>query len=263
MAGKFGLDFVCLLHHAHNVLRDEGREHAGARYYNPTLQRFMSEDPERGKANLFSYGGNNPVSNTDLSGMDFNEDSGGGGYDSSGGGTSFDAFTLLQFIFSLFGQGPSASPTPPNFTAFQNQMKFGRDFGTAGIDDFNVYSQGHVIRVQEDDDEGPESDYGWAEGQIRENVETARTLDEEMSRPGWAHDDRGFLTWLLSLERSDAAPLPTRQVDAIVREARRLGLTVRPPETHDPPNKWTRLHINIKGRTANAHVLVPSGYKLP
>jgi len=47
-----------------------GLYHAGARFYNPELQRFISEDPERGEGNLFDYTGNNPVSGSDLSGMD-------------------------------------------------------------------------------------------------------------------------------------------------------------------------------------------------
>ncbi|MGH7815261.1 MAG: RHS repeat-associated core domain-containing protein [Candidatus Binataceae bacterium] len=34
-----------------------GLHHAGARYYNPGLRRFISEDPDRGKPNLFSYAG--------------------------------------------------------------------------------------------------------------------------------------------------------------------------------------------------------------
>ena len=41
-----------------------GLYHANARYYHPTLQRFISEDPARqggSGANLFTYAGNNPV----------------------------------------------------------------------------------------------------------------------------------------------------------------------------------------------------------
>ncbi|HTT76557.1 MAG TPA: RHS repeat-associated core domain-containing protein [Candidatus Binataceae bacterium] len=47
----------------------DGMYHAGARYYHPGVQRFISEDPERGKANLYTYAGNNPVSGSDPSGM--------------------------------------------------------------------------------------------------------------------------------------------------------------------------------------------------
>jgi hypothetical protein len=52
--------------------------HAGARYYDPSLLRFLSEDPERGKANRFAYAGNNPVTGSGLSGVD-NDDCPGGG----------------------------------------------------------------------------------------------------------------------------------------------------------------------------------------
>jgi RHS repeat-associated protein len=56
-----------------------GRENDGtglyfnrARYYSPTLQRFVSEDPlgfGGGDANLYAYVGNSPTSSTDSSGM--------------------------------------------------------------------------------------------------------------------------------------------------------------------------------------------------
>jgi len=46
-----------------------GLYHANARYYSPTPMRFLNEDPERGKANMYSYAGNNPVTSSDPSGM--------------------------------------------------------------------------------------------------------------------------------------------------------------------------------------------------
>ncbi|MGH7933278.1 MAG: RHS repeat-associated core domain-containing protein [Candidatus Binataceae bacterium] len=42
-----------------------------ARYYNPHLQRFLSEDPlgfTAGDTNFFSYAGDNPISGSDPSG---------------------------------------------------------------------------------------------------------------------------------------------------------------------------------------------------
>jgi len=57
--------------HCRNSPRFTGRENDGtglyyyrARYYNPTLQRFISEDPARlggGEANFYVYAGNSPA----------------------------------------------------------------------------------------------------------------------------------------------------------------------------------------------------------
>jgi len=50
--------------------------HLGARYYDPQLGRFLSEDPAgiSGALNLYSYAGNNPINGRDPTGLD--EDSG-------------------------------------------------------------------------------------------------------------------------------------------------------------------------------------------
>lgn len=62
-----------------NAAQFTGRENDGtglyyyrARYYSPTLQRFISQDPigfDGGDLNLYAYVGNNPISYTDPSGM--------------------------------------------------------------------------------------------------------------------------------------------------------------------------------------------------
>jgi len=46
--------------------------HMGARYYDPELGRFLSEDPIgiAGGLNLYAYAGNDPINRTDRSGLD-------------------------------------------------------------------------------------------------------------------------------------------------------------------------------------------------
>ena len=64
---------------------DTGLYHTLARYYSPTLQRFLSEDPlgyGGGGVNFFAYSGNDPVNGSDPSGMDAEGEQGivGGGF---------------------------------------------------------------------------------------------------------------------------------------------------------------------------------------
>jgi RHS repeat-associated protein len=51
-----------------------GLYHTRARYYSPTLQRFVSEDPlgfGGGDVNLFAYAGNDPINGEDTLGLSF------------------------------------------------------------------------------------------------------------------------------------------------------------------------------------------------
>lgn len=63
-----------------NPFQYTGRENDGtglnyyrARYYSPSLQRFINEDPIglRGGINKFAYVGNNPINRTDAKGLDY------------------------------------------------------------------------------------------------------------------------------------------------------------------------------------------------
>jgi hypothetical protein len=122
---------------------------------------------------------------------------------------------------------------------------------------------GQVLLAQEDGEaEGPDGLEGAEQEQIRQNVETADTL-EKMGRPKGANTDGGFLNWLRSIENAKGSTVTSEQADAIVRKARELGLNVRLDPAHTDPNPWTEPHLNITGRKANAHVLVPGDYKLP
>jgi RHS repeat-associated protein len=127
-----------------------GLYHAGARYHNPTLQRFLSEDPARQGAsgsNLFAYAGNNPIGSSDPSGLNGESDCfgdcvpQGGGGGGGGGGPIGGLVELGELIAQLFDTG---SPTP-NHSALQLKHEFLKTAYTSGIQvtgGSNAYTQG-------------------------------------------------------------------------------------------------------------------------
>ena len=50
---------------------DTGLYYFNARWYDPTLGRFITEDPARDGANWFAYVGNNPMSRIDPTGLEY------------------------------------------------------------------------------------------------------------------------------------------------------------------------------------------------
>ncbi len=136
-----------------------GLYHAGPRYYSPTLQRFLSEDPIRGKANMYSYAGNNPITGSDISGLQGDDcplgDCAGGG----GGGQEnapCDSCGLIGLVASIlqdiFGGGSGGNPAP-NYQRFQNEIAFGRFNESVGLSD-NVLvlgQSGQNLRLSTDE----------------------------------------------------------------------------------------------------------------
>ncbi|MGO9455141.1 MAG: RHS repeat-associated core domain-containing protein, partial [Candidatus Binataceae bacterium] len=125
-----------------------GLYHANARYFSPTLMRFLNEDPERGKANMYTYAGNNPITGSDPSGMEptwltvmqAGAAFGGGGGE-GGGGTGLIA-TLIWDVLVPFLDSSSASQVI-NYQRFQNEHMFGKLNGTLGVSsEFNIMSDG-------------------------------------------------------------------------------------------------------------------------
>ncbi len=93
-----------------------GLYHANARYYHPTLQRFISEDPARqggSGANLFTYAGNSPVGGSDPSGLlcdcsgyesDISFSSGGANFITVSGAYDFGSPTTFPIVNHQNGQ---------------------------------------------------------------------------------------------------------------------------------------------------------------
>jgi len=129
--------------------------HAGARYYSPSLQRFLSEDSVRGQSNLFGYAGNNPVSGSDPSGQFYWQFTFGGnpifGFGNGAGGWSslepssiiaVDPYlAILAVALDVFVFDSSSSPPQPTFVALQQELRFGDTNNTAGMH-YHVASQG-------------------------------------------------------------------------------------------------------------------------
>jgi RHS repeat-associated protein len=90
------------------------------RYYNPTFQRFISQDPigMGGGINEYAYGGNNPIGFTDPLGTDAR----GAGWGSSGGG---GGLSLAGFGGSGGGDDPNQAGNAPNNGRQPNEITCG------------------------------------------------------------------------------------------------------------------------------------------
>jgi RHS repeat-associated protein len=78
-----------------------------------------------------------------------------------------------------------------------------------------------------------------------------------LTRPVWADTPGGFVNWLKNLQ-SSGTPLTAGQADAIIGQAKELGVDVRLDPPHSGTN-WDVPHLNI-GRNGQVHLEVPKGY---
>jgi hypothetical protein len=181
-----------------------------------------------------------------------------------GGGGDGNSFGQIPNIFEEFflQDGSSSGPAVwDSFTHLWDKAQLAGTLQSAGV----PVSGGQILLAQadeEDEFEGPLTPYGWGEQKIEELTKAVDVLDE-MGRPKYAHTPGGFLSWLSTIQDPNGSTVTREQADALVREARKLGLNVRLDPAHSPPNPWNSPHVNIFGNTANVHVLVPNGYALP
>ena len=145
-----------------------GRENDGtgvyyyrARYYNPTFQRFISEDPIgfTGGVNWYSYAGNNPVSNTDSSGECT---------DPGGSGTRYciDRYvptSRTPFPFFFDGDNRGADPNEGNYRT--QQLIFPNDGHLVEVCEMGYSTIGGHLGIQ--GWQGPHSVAGRKDGTIQ------------------------------------------------------------------------------------------------
>ncbi|HEY6418987.1 MAG TPA: RHS repeat-associated core domain-containing protein [Candidatus Binataceae bacterium] len=115
-----------------------GLYHANARYYSPALTRFVSEDAQRGKANMFTYAGNGPIGNSDISGMQDDDcpdcdayANQSGSADDNIGHFSFNIPIFGPLIGWIFSLGSTPTPT---FQGRQFKFQLGATNHATGID---------------------------------------------------------------------------------------------------------------------------------
>jgi hypothetical protein len=80
------------------------------------------------------------------------------------------------------------------------------------------------------------------------------------TRPGWAANPGGFVNWLKNLQGA-GAKLTAEQADAVIAEAKSMGVEVRLDPPH-PGTNWNVPHLNI-GNSGQVHLEVPAGYSNP
>jgi hypothetical protein len=90
-------------------------------------------------------------------------------------------------------------------------------------------------------------------------IEAAGKAATRLVRPSWVRNAGSFVNWLKNLCKA-GAKLTKAELDEIVQEARRLGVSVRLDPPH-PNTPWNIPHLNIGNK--GVHLPVPPGYQLP
>jgi RHS repeat-associated protein len=124
---------------------------ADARFYHPTLQRFLSEDPAGyggGDINLFAYSGSDPVNASDPSGLDACPGGDCGGGDPGG-------IPNIFYLFFFFPGGSSSGPAQwTTFTKFWEKLQLAQTLPSVGVTVSGgpeVFGQGGVFLAADTD----------------------------------------------------------------------------------------------------------------
>jgi len=246
----------------------------GARYYGSSLGRFMSPDPDNSGVryanpqtwNGYAYALNNPVHNVDLDGRDV--------WVCIDGQDKCHHYTDDQYKRLLAEQNGKQGINLPDQALPHGDITCGGvKCGTATYfepgmesDDAVNFGIGGVFKLAFDAGIGLfEGLFGSTTRQVAgETVAgtATRSAGEKLlaSRPDWARTPGGFVNWLKNLQKAGTS-LGGDEADAVISEAKKLGVDVRLDPPH-PGTNWDVPHLNI-GSSGQVHLEVPSGYTNP
>jgi RHS repeat-associated protein len=234
-----------------------------ARQYDPKQGRWLSPDPAGMDAvdptnpqswNRYAYVLNNPLGSIDPTGMAYYDDDGSWVGDRDGECGQQNGTTVCWNAGAANGLGEwQAAPQPSERETMADMVPGGRsmlafdNFARRGLE---------VLKALSPCGGSPNVSCGVvfpAGGGALEG-------DLMASRPAWGVTPGGFVNWLKGLQFA-GTKLTAEQADAVVAEAKSLGVEVR----LDPPHantRWDVPHLNI-GNKGQVHLEVPAGYDNP
>jgi hypothetical protein len=140
-----------------DLLAIEERIYFNARYYDPTIGRFITEDPSRKGTGWYTYCSNNPINRTDPTGMYDPDDPNRGQpapYQESAPAAQYPSFTaatpeeIAQAMsfqnLSANSVQPSPSPIDPQKFLATARANLGQKYA-AGINDCDIWGEANIV----------------------------------------------------------------------------------------------------------------------
>jgi RHS repeat-associated protein len=253
---------------------ESGNDYFGARYYASSMGRFLNPDWSDGPdtipyakygdpqtLNLYTYAGNNPLRNIDPDGHDciYFSSAGNASVKSGDCFSDTDSGIYVNGTITSLNYNSNSSSWSFSYNSYDNG-----NLGTGTI--ANAPAPGPEPRMDEGavtDDSGAQllalsgAGRGLQIFRLLASALQGAKSESALVPPAYANTPGGFVNWLKNLSH-DGTKLNTTQADAIVAQARQLGVDVRLDPPH-PGTSWDVPHLNI-GREGQVHLEVPEGY---